>query len=79
MFSPSHFWPHQHTPAALIMQVPLPQQRESSLMVVSRTVDVFGHKGYGLYCVGQCARYTPGARKAACLVTRLTTRVRHMR
>lgn len=32
IFSPSHCWPHQHRPAASMMQVPLPQQRGSSVM-----------------------------------------------
>ena len=83
MRSPSHLWPHQHTPAALIMQVPLPQQRESSLIfLISRWHHGRRHgvcpRVYGLYCVGQYARYTPGTRKAACLVARLTTRLRHI-
>jgi hypothetical protein len=29
IFSPSHTWPHQHSPASLIMQTPDPQQRLS--------------------------------------------------
>ena len=32
IFSPSHCWPHQHRPAASMMQVPLPQQRGSSVI-----------------------------------------------
>ena len=33
---PSHCWPHQQCPSALIKQVPVPQQRISSSMVTSR-------------------------------------------
>jgi hypothetical protein len=29
---PFHCWPHQHKPSALMMQVPVPQQRSSSSM-----------------------------------------------
>jgi hypothetical protein len=32
IFSPSQRWPHQHTPSALMMQVPVPQHRGSSDM-----------------------------------------------
>jgi hypothetical protein len=32
IFSPSHFWPHQHRPSALMMQVPVPQHLRSSDM-----------------------------------------------
>jgi hypothetical protein len=32
IFSPSHRWPHQHWPSALMMQVPVPQHRRSSDM-----------------------------------------------
>jgi hypothetical protein len=32
IFSPSHCWPHQHTPSALMMQVPVPQHLGSSLI-----------------------------------------------
>ena len=35
MVSPSHCWPHQHKPSALIRQVPVPQQRSSSTISVS--------------------------------------------
>jgi hypothetical protein len=30
---PSQLWPHQQKPSALMMQVPLPQQRSSSMMI----------------------------------------------
>jgi hypothetical protein len=30
---PSQLCPHQQTPSALMMQVPLPQQRSSSMMI----------------------------------------------
>ena len=33
IFSPSQRWPHQHRPSALIMQVPVPQQRVSSFLM----------------------------------------------
>ena len=33
IFSPSHRWPHQQMPSALIMQVPVPQQRVSSFLM----------------------------------------------
>jgi hypothetical protein len=32
IFSPSQRWPHQHTPSALMMQVPVPQHLGSSDM-----------------------------------------------
>ena len=35
IFCPSQCWPHQHNPSALIRQVPVPQQRVSSCIVVS--------------------------------------------
>ena len=31
MLTPSHCWPHQQRPSASMMQVPLPQQRSSSI------------------------------------------------
>ena len=34
IFSPSQRWPHQHTPSALMMQVPVPQHLGSSLIKV---------------------------------------------
>jgi len=33
MLVPSHCWPHQQRPSALMMQVPLPQQRSSSILL----------------------------------------------
>ena len=36
IFTPFHCWPHQQWPSALMMQVPLPQQRGSSLIWYSR-------------------------------------------
>jgi hypothetical protein len=32
MVVPFHCWPHQHSPSALRIQVPVPQQRSSSFM-----------------------------------------------
>jgi hypothetical protein len=32
IFVPSHRWPHQQNPSALMMQVPVPQQRVSSMV-----------------------------------------------
>ena len=32
MAVPFHCWPHQHNPSALMMQVPVPQQRSSWFM-----------------------------------------------
>lgn len=32
IFWPSHCWPHQQRPSVSMMQVPLPQQRGSSVM-----------------------------------------------
>lgn len=42
IFSPSHCWPHQHRPVASMMQVPLPQQRWSSVIHNSMKVGVAG-------------------------------------
>ena len=35
IFSPSHFWPHQQTPSALMMHVPVPQHLGSLLILIS--------------------------------------------
>ena len=43
IFSPSHFWPHQHTPSSLMMQVPVPQQRGSSSFMHMSPVDWRDH------------------------------------
>ena len=34
IFSPSHTWPHQHSPASLMMQTPEPQQRLSGVFII---------------------------------------------
>jgi hypothetical protein len=34
IFSPSHCWPHQHRPSALMMQVPVPQHLGSSVIEI---------------------------------------------
>jgi len=39
IFSPSHLCPHQQTPSAFIIQVPLPQQRLSS--IISHPINLF--------------------------------------
>ena len=39
--SPSQRWPHQQMPSALIMQVPLPQQRVSSFVIGHLNLIVF--------------------------------------
>ena len=35
---PFHCWPHQQKPSALMMQVPLPQQRGSSMIFSNRLI-----------------------------------------
>ncbi len=40
MRSPFHRWPHQHRPSALMMQVPEPQQRVSSMVGLSWVIGV---------------------------------------
>jgi len=53
IFWPSHCWPHQQRPSLSMMQVPLPQQRRSSLIwnsqvslrVVSRLFHQWPHGG----------------------------------
>ena len=34
IFSPSQTWPHQHSPASLMMQTPDPQQRLSVAFII---------------------------------------------
>jgi hypothetical protein len=40
IFSPSHCWPHQHTPSALMMQVPVPQHLGSSVIEILQGLTV---------------------------------------
>jgi hypothetical protein len=40
IFSPSQRWPHQHTPSALMMQVPVPQHLGSSLIKVLQVLAI---------------------------------------
>ena len=44
---PSHCWPHQQKPSALIRQVPVPQQRISSSMVLLMLLVVLRRFGLG--------------------------------
>jgi hypothetical protein len=38
MRTPFQRWPHQHKPSALMMQVPEPQQRVSSMVGLSKEI-----------------------------------------
>lgn len=44
IFSPSHTWPHQHSPASLMMQTPDPQQRLSGAFILKTFFPITANK-----------------------------------
>ena len=44
IFSPSQTWPHQHSPASLMMQTPDPQQRLSGAFIITTFLPIYANK-----------------------------------
>lgn len=44
IFSPSQTWPHQHSPASLMMQTPDPQQRLSGAFIIATFFPIYANK-----------------------------------
>jgi hypothetical protein len=46
IFSPSQTWPHQHSPASLMMQTPDPQQRLSGAFILKTFFPISANKKF---------------------------------
>lgn len=46
IFSPSQTWPHQHSPASLMMQTPDPQQRLSGAFITNAFFPISANKKF---------------------------------